>query len=135
MAFADNQTARVIIGASPEFGVPMAIATGETVYTGDLLGVASDKVFPVDSDDAEHGRLVAGRGGAAGDIIPCHTSAIIGGFSGATSAAPIYPGATAGQYTETADVTAGDSNEIVGYMLTDTIAMVVPAVRADSVAS
>jgi hypothetical protein len=101
---------------------------------GDLLGIdANGKVFPVDSDDAEHGRLVAGIDGSTTQDCTCFWVAIIDGFTSGTEAAAIYPSGTAGSYTETADTDAGDSNEIVGYVMTETMIIVLPGIRADSV--
>ena len=125
---------RKIVAGIPESGIQMTCA--EAIKRGDLLGVDTDgKVFPVDSDDAEHGRLVAGTDGAADDVIPCYWMAVIDGFTSGTEAAAIYPSSTPGSYTETADTDSGDSDEIVGYALTETMIMVMPAVRADSTAS
>jgi hypothetical protein len=135
MAFADNQGSRVILNGWPEKGLPLAVTASETVKKGDLVFVTSGTITPVDSDDAEHGRLIAGADGAAGEYVPCYWCALIDGFTDATSGAAIYTGTTAGTYTETADTSSGDSNEIVGYMLTATIALVLPAVRADSLAA
>ena len=127
-----TESKRMIVAGVPEKGIPMPCA--EAVSYGDLLGVDSNgKVFPVDSDDAEHGRLIAGADGATDETIPCYWMAVIDGFTGGTEAAAVYPGATAGKYTETADTDAGDSNEIIGYILTETMIIVLPAVRADSV--
>jgi len=123
---------RVIKAAIPADGILMPCA--EAVKRGDLLGIdANGKVFPVNSDDAEHGRLIAGVDGATSEYIPCYWMAVIDGFTSGTEAAAIYPSATAGSYTETADTDAADSNEIVGYVMTETMIMVLPGVRADSV--
>jgi len=123
---------RKIVAGVPENGMPMPCA--EAVKRGDLLGVNSDgEVFPVDSDDAEHGRLVAGTDGAADETIPCYWVAVIDGFTDGTEAGALYPSSTPGSYSETADTDASDSNEIVGYILTETMIVVLPAVRADSV--
>ena len=124
---------RVIVAAIPENGIKMTCL--ETVKRGDLLGVTASTgtVFPVNSDDAEQGRLVAGTDGDAGEVIPCYWMAVIDGFTGGTQGGAVYPFTTAGQYTETADTTAADTNTIVGYILTATMIIVLPGVRADSV--
>ena len=124
---------RSVVAGWPDKGIPMICA--EAVKYGDLLAVDADgKVIPCDSDDAEHGRLIAGAAGAADEVIPCYLWAIIDGFTGGTEGGKVYPSATDGQYSETADVTGGDSNEIVGHILTETMILVLPGVRADSVA-
>lgn len=123
---------RVIVAGEPACGVPMECA--EAVKRGDLLAVdANGKVEPVDSDDAEHGRLVAGVDGETGETIPCYWLAVIDGFTGGTEAAPLYPSGTDGQVSESIETDAGDSNEIVGYVLTETMIMLLPGVRADGV--
>jgi hypothetical protein len=123
---------RKIVAGIPDGGFTMPCA--EAVKYGDLLGVsATGTVAPVDSDDAEHGRLIAAASGATGEYIPCYWMAVIDGFTGGTEAGAVYPSATPGAYTETADTTAGDSNEIIGYILSETMIMVMPSVRADSV--
>ena len=125
---------RVIEQAVPNYGIPMKC--GEAVKYGDLVGVDSNgEIFPVDSDDGEHGRLIAGADGAPGDIIPCFTEAVISGYTSGTEAAALYPSGTAGSVSETADTDADDSNEIVGYVLTETKAWLKPGVRPDSVAT
>lgn len=124
---------RVIVAASPPQGIPMEAA--ERINLGDLLAVtATGTVEPCDSDDAEHGRLIALAGGETGDTIPCAWTAVIDGFTSGTEAAAIYPSGTPGSYTETADTDSGDSDEIVGYVLTETMIIVMPGVRADSTA-
>ena len=124
---------RIIVAACPDIGIFMT--TSEAVSQGDLLGIDSNGyVFPVDSDDGEQGRLVAGSGGASGATIQCYWMAVIDGFTGGTEAAAIYPSTTAGSYTETADTTGSDTNTIVGYVMTETMIMVMPGVRADSTA-
>lgn len=124
---------RKIVAATPDIGLYMEAA--ETITVGDLLAIVSDgTVEPVDSDDGEQARLVALESGADGDTIQCAWMAVIDGFTGGTEAAAVYPSTTAGQYTETADVTGSDTNTIVGYVLTETKIMVMPGVRADSTA-
>lgn len=124
---------RVIEQAVPNYGIPMTCA--EAIKYGDLVGIdANGKLIQVDSDDADHGRFIAGADGNAGDVIPCFTLAVISGYTGGTEGAALYPSATPGQITETADVTSGDSNEIVGYVLTETKILAMPGVRADSTA-
>ena len=132
MALTDSSPGRIIFYGTPEGGFNMDCA--ERVYAGDLLGIsATGTVVPVDSDDAQHGRLVAGGNGATGDPIPCYVMAVIGGFTGGTEGAAVYPSGTAGQYTETVDTDSGDSNEIVGYVLSESEILVTP-IRADSTA-
>lgn len=123
---------RVIVAGIPEKGIPMICA--EAVAYGDLLAVdANGKVEPVDSDDAEHARLVAGEAGATNDVIPCYWIAVMDGFTGGTEGAALYPCGTDGQVSETIETDAGDSNEIVGYVLTTTMIIILPAIRADGV--
>ena len=125
MALTDSSAGRIIYRGIPEGGFTMECA--ERVYTGDLLAVHTDgTVKPADSDDAEHGILVAGDNGADGDFIPCYVMAVIGGFTGGTEAGAVYTSATAGQYSETVDSTSGDTSEIVGYILSETEILVTP---------
>lgn len=127
-----TEGSRVIVAGLPENGIRMPCA--ESIKRGDLLAIdANGKVEPCDSDDAEHGRLVAASDGEADEYINCYLFAVIDGFTGGTEAAAIYPSATPGSYTETADTDAGDTDEIVGYVLTETMILVLPGVRADSV--
>lgn len=123
---------RIIYASWPDKGI--TLTASEAVKVGDLLGIASSKVFPVDSDDGEQGRFVALADAEASESVPCAVGAIIGGFTGGTSAGAVYPSTTAGQYTETADVTGGDTNTIVGYIIDAYTILVLPAVRADSTA-
>lgn len=123
---------RIIYASWPDKGFP--VTASEAVKVGDLLGIASSKVFPVDSDDGEQGRFVALADADASQAVPCAMGAIIGGFTGGTSAGAVYPGTTAGQYTESADSDSGDTNTIVGYIIDANTIIVLPAVRADSTA-
>jgi hypothetical protein len=59
--------------------------------------------------------------------------AVIGGFTDGTEGNAVYTSGTAGQYTETVDTDSGDTNEIVGYVLTETEILVTP-VRAHATA-
>ena len=124
---------RRIVAGIPESGIVMQCA--EAIKYGDLLAIdANGKVEPADADDAEHGRLVAAASGATDEYIPCYWMAVIDGYTGGTEAAAIYVDeTTAGCVTETVDTDAGDTNEIVGYVMTSTMVMILPAVRADSV--
>ena len=125
---------RVLYAVAPEFGIPMTVQAAKTVKRGDALTVHTDgTVRAANSDDGDQVRMIAGQEGAAGDVIPCHWMAVIDGFTGGTEAAPVYLSNTAGQYTETADTTAADTNTIIGYVLTETKILVLPSVRADSV--
>ena len=125
---------RVIYAASPEFGIPMTVQAAKTVKRGDALTIHTDgKVRAADSDDGDQVRLIAGEDGKAGDKIPCYWMAIIDGFTGGTEAGAVYLSSTAGEYTETADDTAADTNTIIGYILTETKILVLPSVRVDSV--
>ena len=123
---------RSIVSGWPPKGVPMTCL--EAVSYGDLLGIdTAGKVFPVDSDDAEHGRLVAGAAGAADEVIPCYWCAVITGYTGGTEGAAIYPqGTTPGSVSETADTDGGDSNECVGYVLDQYTIFLMPGVFVDS---
>ncbi len=131
MALTDTGVGRIIYRGIPEGGVTMVCE--EAVSCGDLLGIGTTlgSVFPVDSDDAEYGRLIAGGNGATGDHIQVYVMSVIGGFTGGTEGNPVYPSGTAGRYTETVDSDGGDTDNIIGYVLTETEIMVTP-VRADS---
>ncbi len=132
MALTEGVT-RYIVKGWPTQGTPMQCA--EAVKLGDLVGIDTNGyVFPVDSDDGEQGRGVAGAKGATGRFIPVYIGAIIGGFTGGTEAGAVYPSGTAGQWTETADVNSSDSDTIVGYVITETMILAIPAMRADSTA-
>jgi len=122
---------RKIVAGIPENGVPMVC--DEAIKRGDLLAVTSTGVEPADSDAAEQGRLIAGTDGATGETIPCYWLAVIDGFTGGTPASAVYVSSTPGEYTETADTVATHTNTIVGYILTATMIIALPAVRADSV--
>jgi len=127
---------RVIYAAAPSFGIPMTVQASKTVKVGDALTVHTDgTVRPADSDDGDQVRLIAGENGNAGDKISCYWMAVIDGFTGGTEAAAVYLSSTPGQYTETADTDSGDTDTIIGYVLTETKILVLPAVRADSTAS
>lgn len=123
---------RVIVAGVPEKGIPMICA--EAVSYGDLLAVdANGKVEPVDSDDAEHGRLIAAEDGAADDVIPCYWIAVMDGFTAGTEGGALYPSGTDGAVSESIETDAGDSNEIVGWVLTETMILLIPSIRADGV--
>ncbi len=132
MALTDG-VGRIIYRGIPEGGVTMVCE--EAVNCGDLLGIGTTlgSVFPVNSDDGEFGRFVAGENGVTGDHIQCYFIAVLGGFTGGTEGNPVYPSDTDGQYTETADTDGSDTDNIIGYVLTETEIMVTP-VRADSTA-
>ena len=124
---------RIIVAGWPTGGFPMECA--EAITCGDLIGISSTGLaFPVDSGEGEQGRGVAGKSGTTGRFIPVYIGAIIGGFTGGTEAGALYPSETAGQWTETADVTGSDTNTIVGYVITETMILAIPGVRADSTA-
>ncbi len=128
-----TEGSRIIVAGWPTGGFPMECA--EAITCGDLIGIDSNgKAFPVDSGDAEQGRGVAGKTGIASRFIPVYIGAVIGGFTGGTEAAALYPSETAGQWTETADVTGSDTNTIVGYVITETMILAMPGMRADSTA-
>ena len=128
-----TEGSRKIVAGWPIGGFPMECA--ETIKCGDLLAISSaGELVPVDSDDGEQARLIAGKSGEDGDFIPCYVGAIVEGFTGCTEAAAIYPSITAGQYTETADTTGSDTNTIIGYALTETMILAIPGMRADSTA-
>ena len=128
-----TEGSRKIVAGWPTGGVPMECA--ETITCGDLIGVDSNgKVFPVDSGEGEQGRFIAGKSAEAERFIPCYVGAVVGGFTGGTEAAAIYPSETAGQWTETADGTVSDTDTLVGYVLTETTILAIPGMRADSTA-
>jgi len=125
---------RVIVAAAPDIGIYMECSAD--VVQGDALTIdAAGTVSAADSDDGDQVRLIAGEAGADGSIIQCYWFAVIDGFTDGTEAAAVYLSGTAGQYTETADTDASDTDTIIGYVLTETKIMVMPGVRADSTAS
>jgi len=134
MALTDSGVGRIIYRGIPEGGFTMVCE--EAVHTGDLLGIGTTlgSVYPVDSDAGEQGRLIAGENGATGDHIQCYVMAILGGFTDGTEAGAVYPSATDGQWTETADTDSSDSDTIVGYVLTETEILAIPSMRPDSTA-
>jgi len=125
---------RTIREAGPKFSVTLA----GTVIQGDILGYASGwKRALATVGTAIQGKLVALEGGVTGDVIEVCREAIISGFTLGTPGGLVYveEGAgVGGGYTETAPVTAGDVNTIIGYVLAADTIIVSPSTRAGSVA-
>ncbi len=136
MAFADAQTGGLII-----FGqTPKTVKIVGAVAKGDILGYSGGwKRALATVAGVIQGRAVAGEDGADGqDILAYDGFVIIGGdrFSGATTGGAVYvaEGTSNGMYTQTAPITTGDANKILGYAVSATVLCVNPLTNNDSIA-
>ena len=125
MAFADPATGRNIIdsGRGTE---PGRVTLAEACKVGDVLGYSSGwKRALATVGTAIQGRVVALRGGASGDVIPVSANPVVGGYTGATAGAYVYvaEGTDNGKITETAPITSGDCDVIIGVALSATEVM------------
>ena len=131
MAFADPGTGRIV-----EQGEGLVrITLAEAVKTGDILGYSSGwKRALATVGTAIQGRLVAGEDGASGDVITAYRRAVVSGYSGGTDGNAVYvaEGTDYGQITETAPITSGDVNTVIGYLASATVAALEPGSRTDS---
>jgi len=110
-----------------------------TVTKGDCLGYSSGwqrslgttgGVIPF--------RAVAAEDGVSGQVIKVYFGeTVVGGrFSGATAGGALYvaEGTSNGQYTQTLPSTSGDLTSVAGYMVTATIAHLLPGFNQDTAA-
>jgi len=123
--------ARKIVAGWPTGGFTMLCA--EAVDCGDLLSISSSgTVVPANATSDEEPRLVAGGNGATGQGIPCYLGAVIDGFTDGTEAGALYLSTTDGQYSESSATGTTDTIQIIGYVLTETMILAIPAMRADA---
>jgi hypothetical protein len=125
-------------GVLREAGFPVRLLLAGAVVKGDLVGFATGwKRALATTGTAIQGKYIAGEDGAIGDTITCYGEAILSGrITGATPGGAVYgaEGALNGQYTESAPVTGGDCNKIVGTILSATQLHLFPCSRAETVA-
>ena len=125
---------RTIIAIGPKFKITLA----GTCIAGDALGYATGwKRALATVGTAIQTKLIALEGGVSGDVIEVTREAVITGFTLGTPGGLVYneEGAgVGGGYTETAPVTGGDVNTILGYILAADTILVAPSTRAGSVA-
>ena len=122
--------ARKIIAGWPTGG--FAMPCEEAVKCGDLLSISgTGTLIPANATTDEEPRLVAGGNGIAGQYIPCYVGAFIDGFTGGTEAAALYLSTTDGQYNESSATGTTDTVQIIGYVITQTMILATPAMRAD----
>lgn len=109
-----------------------------TVIAGDCIGYSSGwKRALATVATAIQTKLIALEGGNSGDVIEVAREAIISGFTGGTPGGLVYNEEGAGDgggYTETAPITVGDVNTILGHILSATEILAAPSVRAGSTA-
>ena len=133
MAFSDPGKGRIV-----EQGEGLVkITLAEACKTGDILGYSSGwKRALATVGTAIQGRLVAGEGGASGDVITAYRRAVVSGYSGGTAgnAAYVAEGTAYGEITETKPTTSGDCDTIIGYVVSVAVAALEPGSRADSTA-
>jgi len=136
MAFTDNQNARVILdsGRGPN---PGKVVLAEACQCGDVLGYSGGwKRALATVGSVNQARLVALKGGAAGEEIPVAPDPVVSGYSGATPGAPVYAaeGSAFGQISQSAPSTSNDANTILGLAL-DSNTVQFNIGRPDSLAS
>ena len=134
MALTDAQVGGVLKMA----GNPIRLLLAGAVVKGDLMGFATGwKRALATTGTAIQGKYIAGEDGAIGDTINCYAEVVLSGrITAATPGGAVYgaEGTSNGMYTETAPVTGGDCNKIVGTILSATELHLFPCARADSVA-
>jgi len=137
MAFADAQAGAVIISGES----PAPVTVVGAVTRGDLLGFSGGwKRALATVGGVVQARCVASEDAVDGSTIVAYFGTVIidgDRFSGATAGGALYAAESTnnGMYTQTAPSTTGDSNKVVGYMLTETRAVVTPNANVDTVAS
>jgi hypothetical protein len=122
MAFADPQVSRIVIDSGRGTN-PGKVVLAEACVAGDVLGYSSGwKRALATVGSVIQARLVALKGGAAGEEIPVSPHPVVSGYSGATAGNPIYTaeGTANGQVTETEPTTTNDANTVLGYSLNAT---------------
>jgi len=134
LALTDAQVGGVLKMA----GNPIRLLLAGAVVKGDLMGFATGwKRALATTGTAIQGKYIAGEDGAIGDTINCYAEVVLSGrITAATPGGAVYgaEGTSNGMYTETAPVTGGDCNKIVGTILSATELHLFPCARADSVA-
>jgi hypothetical protein len=117
MAFADTAVRNILQGI-----LPCKITLAGAVAVGDLIGYSSGWK-QADANASIPAKLVAGEGGASGEVITAFHAAVIEGPTGMTAGGALYLSDTAGGYAETASAT---SEQKVGESLSATVALVDP---------
>ena len=125
-----TEGSRRIVKGWPTGGFPMPC--DEAVDCGDLVSISSTgTLIPANATDDDEPRLIAGGDGIAGQYIPCYVGAFIEGFTGGTEAAALYLSTTDGEYTESSATGTTDTVQIIGYVITLTMILAIPGMRAD----
>jgi hypothetical protein len=123
---------RTVTAIGPKFPITLS----GTVIAGDLIGYSSGwKRALATTGTAIVTRFVALEGGVSGDVIEVASVAVVGGFTGGTLGGAVYneEGAgVGGGYTESAPVTGGDVNVILGYIISATEVHLLLGARVDS---
>ncbi len=136
MAFSDPGKGRVVLdsGRGTE---PGKVTLAEDCKCGDVLGYSSGcKRALATTGSVIQGRLVALAGGKSGEEVPVSANAVVDGYSGATAGGYVYvdEGSNNGRITQTAPITGGDANTIIGIALSATKVMFFLNSWADSTA-
>ncbi len=137
MAYADSQAdGRILYGDSPA-----TIRVEEAVKVGDAIGFQNGwyRALGTTGSGLIQQRCVAGEDGSAEQEITAYFGTVVLSgerLSEGTRGSALYvaEGTDDGQYTETAPSTSGDSNKIVGYMISAVEAILNPNAVVDSVA-
>lgn len=136
MAFADSQANAVIDYGEDEAEVTLASAA----KIGDAIGWSSGWQRALATTAGVIAmRCVAGEDGATGQKIKVYFGKVgISGsrFSGGTAGSALYvaEGTDVGKYTETAPSDTGDSTTVVGYVISENEATLIPNRNVDTVA-
>jgi len=135
MAFSDPAKGRsVILSPGPE---ALSVTVAEAVKEGDVLGYSTGwKRALATAGSVIQGRLVALKDTPSGGKCPVAMACVVAGYSGATPGGYVYvaEGSANGQVTQTAPITTGDANTIIGVALDESNILFFLNSRADSVA-
>jgi len=127
MALTDNTTGgRIVDGLHNAIRITLA----DTVEVGDMLGYSSGWVRALGTSPNEvDPLLVAGQAGVSGDVIEAYSMAKIGGLTGMTAGGYVYLALAAlkGEVSEDISTTSGDTNVVVGFSLSTTEWLAMPA--------
>jgi hypothetical protein len=133
MALTEATAGRTINDAA----MPVRVTLAEACKKGDLLGYSSGwKRALATVGTAIQAKLIAGEDGASGDVITAYSTALVSGFTGGTPGGALYAaeGTSYGCYTESAPVTTGDCNTIIGLIVSATEVLAWPGNRVESLA-
>jgi len=135
MAYTDNTTGgRLILDSGTPY--PRRIDIVEACEVGDVLGYSSGwKRALATTATAIQGRFVALEAGQSGASVAVSMNPVVGGYASATPGSYVYVAEATlyGETTQTAPLTTGDCNTIIGVALSATEVQFFLNARVDAV--